>query len=95
MKAEGGQSRLGAYAAPLMLDVVDGAGSRTGGKQIRAIVAVVRDGVDRGPRGARQPDRARPGLGIGKMDALALDPAPFKGEDFSEATSGQDQRSAR
>ena len=35
---------------------------------------------------------ARPGLGIGEMDAPALDPVPFERDDFADAASGEHQQ---
>ena len=86
------QARFGADAVPLEGDVVDGPRRRTGGKEIRAIRAVARDGVDHRARGARQPHRARPGLRIRKVDALVLDPVPFERGDLAEAAAGQHQQ---
>ena len=37
-------------------------------------------------------DCARPGLRVGKVDALAANPVPFKRDDFTEAASGQHQQ---
>ena len=74
------------------LDVLDMPRRRAVREQIGAIRAVSRDGVDDRAGGARQPDRARPGLRIGKVDALALDPVPFEGGDLAEAAAGQHQQ---
>ena len=37
----------------------------------------------------RQPDRVRPGLPVGQVDALAANPVPFEGDDFTEAAVDQ------
>ena len=92
MNPQSGQARFVADAVPLVLEVVDVPRRRTRRKQKRAIGAVARDGADDRARGARQPDRAWPGLRIGKVDALAANPVPFEGDDFAEAASGQHQQ---
>ena len=92
MKPQPGQTRLVADAVPLVLEIVDVPRRGTRRKQERAIVTVARDGVDDRAGGARQPDRARPGLRIGKVDALARDPVPFERDDFSSAASGEHQQ---
>ena len=54
--------------------------------------AISRDGVDDRARRIGQPDRARPGLRIGKVVvSLAGYPVPFQGGDFADAVSGQNQ----
>ena len=40
----------------------------------------------------RQPDRVRPGLPVGQVDAAAI-PIPFEGDDFTEAAADQHQQS--
>ena len=90
---QSGQSGLVADAVPLGAEVVDGSRRGTSGKEIWAIVAVARDGVDDRAGGARQPDGARAGLAVGQKDALALDPVPFQGDDLATTASGQHQQS--
>ncbi len=92
VKPQAGQTRLVADAVPLVFDALNMGRRRMHRKQERAIGAVVRNRVDHGPRGARQPDRARPGFRVGKVDALAPDPVPFQRYDLTEAAAGQHQQ---
>ena len=41
----------------------------------------------------RQPDRVMPVLPVGQVDALAANPVPFEGDDFTEAAADQHQQS--
>ena len=92
VQAHVGQPGLAADAAPLHVDVPDRPGRRAARKQIRAVLAVARDGVDHRTGGARQPHRARPRLRIRKQDALALDPVPFQRDDLADPAAGQQQQ---
>ena len=92
MNPQSGQSRLVTDAVPLVLEVADMPRRRARRKQERAIGAVVRDRVDDRAGRTRQPDSARPGLRIRKVDTLAANPVPFERDDFAEAAPGQHQQ---
>ncbi len=92
VKPQAGQACLASDAVPLVLEDVDVSRRRTHRKQERAIGAIVGNDVGDRARGARQRSRARPGLRIGKVDALATNPVPFEGDGFSDAASGEHQQ---
>ena len=82
-------------AAPYLRPYVGAREYLQGGERCilaRAIGAVSRDGVDDRAGSARQPHRARPGLRVWQVDALASNPVPFERDDFAETASGQHQQ---